>query len=1788
MSWQSLIKPPGKDPKNINEWLALITEKIRELKQTENWYDVSRVVMTTSIVDNLESHRDDAILSANQGRTLKELIDTLETKVDDLVEGLNTDISEINGLLDENIPKLNSSIESIAQLTTRLNQLSSDVSKNSEDIETINNTLIELTNDISDLENSLNVISDRINKNNETITNRVSTLETKIDQNLEKINKEIVDISNDMGVLVGGNEILSGLNINISSENVITTSVGKVLIKGEVIDINTQLSITVTPDMLNRDYILLITLKLNEDKEPILALVETLSSDEVLIAKLSIIDGVINSNSKMNELQPINTMIGLAADNEADTVRETIPSGFTTLGGLDYEYMLNNENVVKLKSESVAYVNGYKVVIPKDTVINIGKAPEKDSREDLLFLEVWKDEDFPKTGKVKWRIRHVADVDFNKYSFEGFATNSTIYDWVNGNPSIQVQGGLISPTDYWLGIVGATSWSTMSMRHHTSNQGLKICLDDPCIFIAGLGDMESKTQLKTLDGYVYAIPMFRLYRKPSCGKSIPFEYSKLNPKVEYSKFSKLMKEEKVERAHTENIKGRSLVNLARRDKTFSLTLRTGDLYNSIKICDTCLLKLNTPYTLVYSINVLSDTTGNNLANLNHGGQFGLSTEGDDTTNHPSIIDSDKNGYSFDITNLTVKVCKTFIDFKGLSALTIRPILPPTRPITGTITYELCNLMLLEGDWTNKEIPEFFTGLKSLGEDDGNLITIKNGILDDNTYDVNDGNQKLTTFPNTTHLLSDNVMIPKVEAVVKKGDQETPLEKLGTKLETDGTEIVEFTKIKGRTLQNIITNVDWIINSSKDTAYMMVDWSLLKPDTAYTYYIYNLSSKVNRTNGFVGANFTQPPNNDLSRPILINSVSNLEGVVGTLHPHVYGTDFVSTDFTNTKIIILEGDYTNTPLEELPFVEGIKSVGETENKVVLSSVGKNLFDVNHFKEYINELDSSSGLTTIVDGEECFTITDKVYNKVFYMKGKFKENTSYTLSGKAGWGLSSKQATSLNFVYTDGTICTTSLNTNEKTLIEQEIVSDKNKTIYYIWVTYWHPGTGYFVENSIMLRETDTSSTHEEYKKYTQEVHLKEPLRSLPNGVCDELLGNRLIRRVGKTTYIGSENWVLSKTYTNDKYGVFAITNGLSGIIVDNVSNNTNLLCDKFKVSTSLFGSSPEECTIVSGTETIWFCILKSRLPSVDEAGFKTWLSQNPTTVYYELLNPIEEYLENVYDKESIKTYQLDAPLRSIPNGVKDEIKDGVLIRRCGEVILDDTKNIKSVHLMNDGNTVLIIYAFKTHIIGNTNLNNNTKILADKFNVYLWTSDFDTNYTEGIVQGGDEDFYVKIPKSKLSSLDSTGWKAWLKENPIKIVYALDTPIEIPLTETKPQTANFSIQRQFVEGNWLRELPSGVKDTVERGKVIRRTKKFTLTGSESDIIIWQPSTDSDLTVNVYLDTSLESSVITNIKDLLSDKFPCNYNGFLNKTHESVIIANSKLHISILKTRLTTANLAGVKEWLCKSPVTIIYELATPIEEVLSTDNYMTYPCHDFNTFCGSIYVGEGRNYIINDNKIPNEDKIIIETEYRKIEGNTKVEDSKYKKCNDGYDTNYMYGKGKNLINPIDFANHVLKCDSSALLIGNILTFTSGNFSQFANVYPLKGLDKNIRLTCSVLAKRESGPGTLYFGFAYDDKSHNTATTDTNDYVKMKATSNPSKNLVGICFSYTNPSSRFSIDLNTIQVELGSQATEYEEFIPTTKYLENTEENDIEDLRHLVSLTGFNYDKVLNESFDKLLNGTL
>lgn len=173
--------------------------------------------------------------------------------------------------------------------------------------------------------------------------------------------------------------------------------------------------------------------------------------------------------------------------NNAAAIREAIPSGMTKLSTIDYSYMATNPNKIKLIGGGVAFVNGFKVDISDATIIDLGTPPVSGEREDLVFLEVWKAVATDTLGEViNSRIRTVAGVDFSTYS-EGINHTSLVKVW-GGNTSDTVKTFSKSSTDTGL-------------------------------YIAGTGSADIAT-LKTADGYVYAIPLFKVKRRNSGGYGV--------------------------------------------------------------------------------------------------------------------------------------------------------------------------------------------------------------------------------------------------------------------------------------------------------------------------------------------------------------------------------------------------------------------------------------------------------------------------------------------------------------------------------------------------------------------------------------------------------------------------------------------------------------------------------------------------------------------------------------------------------------------------------------------------------------------------------------------------------------------------------------------------------------------------------------------------------------------------------------------------------------------------------------------------------------------------------------------------------------------------------------------------------------------------------------------------------------------------------------------------------------------------------------------------------------------
>lgn len=162
-------------------------------------------------------------------------------------------------------------------------------------------------------------------------------------------------------------------------------------------------------------------------------------------------------------------------------------------------------------------INGFKVDV-KDPAkatssypwssITLPEPPTFGERWDLAFLEAWFPQD--NSEKMSWRIRTVAGVDFGKFP-EGLGYSGNEY-------LVSAQGGNISPTSTNDGNnVRYNAFYSASLRGASSITAKKTALDDVGLYIAGDGTPTSIDALKTADGFVYAIPLFKIRRRNSGG-----------------------------------------------------------------------------------------------------------------------------------------------------------------------------------------------------------------------------------------------------------------------------------------------------------------------------------------------------------------------------------------------------------------------------------------------------------------------------------------------------------------------------------------------------------------------------------------------------------------------------------------------------------------------------------------------------------------------------------------------------------------------------------------------------------------------------------------------------------------------------------------------------------------------------------------------------------------------------------------------------------------------------------------------------------------------------------------------------------------------------------------------------------------------------------------------------------------------------------------------------------------------------------------------------------------------
>ena len=290
---------------------------------------------------------------------------------------------------------------------------------------------------------------------------------------------------------------------------------------------------------------------------------------------------------------------------------------------------------------------------------------------------------------------------------------------------------------------------------------------------------------------------------------------------------------------------------------------------------------------------------------------------------------------------------------------------------------------------------------------------------------------------------------------------------------------------------------------------------------------------------------------------------------------------------------------------------------------------------------------------------------------------------------------------------------------------------------------------------------------YPRIVSNTQEREIGVKLPNGVCDTYNPSTgiTVKRVGFIEFDGSEDWhepfVMADRGAVDMYGIWT-EQPLCDAKPAPTTERIPGVCDSLNFKNSFIDLTNEEFYFISPSGRFNMNLSRSKLSEPTEQALKTYLSQNPIKLWYELKNPI---------------VTTDIVL---PNGVHDEYNPltGLYTKRVGYIELDGSETWG----VDPGYTPTANLIRFSSPIGDMKLqyNNNGVLLCDKLPVVQ----------EGVVpciyNRWNNYIYLDFKASDINvsfGTDShevmvTKLKTYLSQNPLKVWYELQTPITYQLT--------------------------------------------------------------------------------------------------------------------------------------------------------------------------------------------------------------------------------------------------------------------------------------------------------------------------------------------------------------------------------------------------------------------------
>ena len=474
-------------------------------------------------------------------------------------------------------------------------------------------------------------------------------------------------------------------------------------------------------------------------------------------------------------------------------------------------------------------------------------------------------------------------------------------------------------------------------------------------------------------------------------------------------------------------------------------------------------------------------------------------------------------------------------------------------------------------------------------------------------------------------------------------------KIGKGRDVDVSEDVEEGKVevelKGKTWQNLVKNYWTMGKVEVDDKYITASPSYgqyigmgggfvynLKQGVQYTFIVNVIENTLEDSFEFTltqddswknGLTIKGGQTGTIVRKITANADAISGYKIQTSNKNHSGTLKFEKNF-----LLLEGDYTQIPIEELPkYFEGIKSSFE-DGIVDIEVTGKNLFD--------GQLRTFNTNDTYIDNIGQHHNGD---NNI-----PIKPNTSYTMTFETISG-------DANIYIWNGNEKVLTIPGSKDTVSFRTPLECNSLSFYRNVADYTKDRLKY----KIQLEENSKSTPYEPYYKKKISFNIEEPLRSLPNGVCDEIRNNNgqweLVRRIGYTLLTGTENWINEGCQNQVNTSSFRVNTKYP-----NSKVNSIVISDRFK-SIDDGWSSDTECVFMSSYLTIR--ITKTKLSETTPSGIKAWFATNNTNVLYELETPIITPIEPIeFEVKPLATMVINSEIAPVSN-------HAVVLNRAGQI-------------------------------------------------------------------------------------------------------------------------------------------------------------------------------------------------------------------------------------------------------------------------------------------------------------------------------------------------------------------------------------------------------------------------------------------------------------------------------------------------------------------------------------------